>query len=155
MKQYLFLTLSLLFSTQFLFSQEITVPGESEKNEGIIIKWNYNESIDSTVAQIASIISTDDKVWILCDTNNAFTVSAIQSQLSARGANLSNIIFIDGTAETPWLRDFGPETGYAVDSSGATRHFVDNQYNPVQYQPLILYQSNLLPISISTMLQCL
>jgi agmatine/peptidylarginine deiminase len=133
MKPYIFLTLSLLFSTQILFAQEITIPGESEKNEGIILKWNYNEAIDSTVAQIASIISTDDKVWILYDTNNVYSISAIQSQLLARGATLSNITFIDGTAETPWLRDFGPEAGYAVDDLGTTRHFVDNQYNPIQY----------------------
>ncbi len=140
-----FLIFSILFTAHILVAQNVTSPPEFEKNEGIILKWNYNESIDSTVAQVASIISADDKVWILCDTNNTLGLAAIQSQLSLRGANFSNILFMQGTAENPWLRDYGPVAGYYVDGVDYIRHFVDSQYGQSQY-PL----ADFLPLQLAS-----
>ncbi len=124
--------ISLFFCTFRISAQEVIMPAEFEKNEGILLKWNYNASVDSTVTRIASIISPDDKVWMLYDPANPITLTAIQAQLSARGANLANITFMEGVAENPWLRDYGPLAGYFVDATSETRHLVDAQYNAGQ-----------------------
>ena len=140
-----FLICSILLTTQIVSGQAFTSPPEFEKNEGIILKWNYDNSVDSTVAQIAAIISADDKVWILCDTTNLVGMAAIQSQLGQRGANLSNVIFMQGTAENPWLRDYGPVSSYFVDGANCIRHFVDPQYGQAQ-NPL----ADFLPLQLAS-----
>jgi agmatine deiminase len=131
MRKY-FLIPCLLFAAQIVLGQGFASPPEFEKNEGLILKWNYNEAIDSTVAQVASLISADDKVWIVCDTVNITGMSALQAQLGLHGANFSNIAFMQGMAENPWLRDYGPVAGYYVNGDEYNRHFVDSQYGDSQ-----------------------
>jgi agmatine/peptidylarginine deiminase len=133
MARHIILIFGFLITTFSLIAQNVFLPAEFEKNEGIILKWNYNESVDSVVAKIASVISVEDKVWILNDPDNTVTIDVIQAQLTANGANLSNIIFFAGTAENPWLRDYGPFTGYNVTDLDYSRHFVDAQYLPTQF----------------------
>lgn len=136
---------SFLFSVFSLSAQDVFVPAEFEKNEGLLLKWNYESSTDEVVVKIASAISIDDKVWILYDPDNAVTSDAIQVLLSAGGANLSNIIFIAGKAENPWLRDYGPTVGYKVTDMEYTRHFIDAQYYPSEF-PL----ADFLPIQLAS-----
>jgi len=122
-----------LFAMKIIVAQDVTIQSEFEKKEGILLKWNYNENVDSTIARIASIISADDKVWIIYDPVNGVTSGQILSYLVSRGTNATNVYFTEGTAENPWLRDYGPVAGYYFDDSGFTRHFVDSQYHPAQY----------------------
>lgn len=127
-------------------AQQVVFQGEFEKNECIILKWNYNASLDSTVARIASVVSGVDKVWILFDPDQVFSTSEIQAQLISYGANPANIIFSEGIAENPWLRDYGPMAGYYIDDLGVTiRHFVDAQYDPAQYP-----QADFLPLQLAS-----
>lgn len=127
------LSAALLVLSATLFAQDVYIQSEFEKNEGLLLKWNYDTSIDTTVARIASIVSSDDKVWIIFDAANSFTTSQILQQLNAMGANTANIFFMEGTAENPWLRDYGPVAGYYYDDNSRTRQFVDAQYNPSQF----------------------
>jgi len=143
MRRNILLLSFLILNSTLLVAQNVTLQAEFEKNEGLMLKWNYSENIDSTVARIAALISADDKVWLLYDPANSVTLESIQSQLTSYGANIPNIIFTEGIAETPWLRDFGPIAGYNQNENGYLRHFVDSQYNPALYPmadfiPLIL-----------------
>ena len=134
-----------LIASSALFAQDVIIQSEFEKNEGLLLKWNYSQSIDSAVAQIASIISSNDKIWIIYDPANPYTTAQIQAELALRGANLTNIFFTEGTAENPWLRDYGPVAGYYTDNSGNNRHFVDALYNPAQYP-----QADFLPLQLAS-----
>jgi agmatine/peptidylarginine deiminase len=137
--------ISFLLTALTLTAQNIIIPGEFEKNEGMILKWNYDSALDSAVVQIASIISEEDSVWILVDPNGNMATTAIQARLTAQGATLSHIAFIEATAENPWLRDFGPVAGYYMDDLGETRHFVDAQYYPAQYP-----KADFLPLQLAS-----
>jgi len=145
MSRIYFLITCFILTAQIVLGQAFTSPPEFEKNEGIILKWNYDNSIDSTVAQVAAIISADDKVWMLCDTNNLVGMAAMELELSAWGANFSNIFYIQGVAENPWLRDYGPVAGYFIDGVDYMRHFADPQYDQAQ-SPL----ADFLPLQLAS-----
>ena len=145
MARTIILSFAFLLNVLSLTAQDVFMPAEFEKNEGILLKWNYEESLDEVVVKIASAISVDDKVWILNDPDNSITSSAIQQLLTVGGANLSNIIFISGKAENPWIRDYGPTVGYKVTDMQYTRHFIDSQYYPTQF-PL----ADFLPVQLAS-----
>ncbi len=145
MKQPILLSLFLFVSTIMLRAQDVIMPASFERHEGIILKWNYSETIDTTVLRIATIVSTDDKVWLLYDPANSTGLSAIQSRLSAGGANMANFSFIGATAENPWLGDYGPLAGYYVSDTTQNRHFVDAQYYPTLYP-----EADFLPLLLSS-----
>jgi agmatine deiminase len=126
-------------------AQDVVIQSEIEKQEGLMLKWNYNEPLDSVVTKVASIISGDDKVWIIYDPDHVFSSVQILAQLTSQGANPDNISFIEGVAENPWLRDYGPIAGYYSDNQGNNRHFADPQYDATQY-PL----ADFLPLQLAS-----
>lgn len=126
-------------------AQDVYIQAEFEKNEGIILKWNYNPAFDSTIVRIASIISSDDKVWILYDPSHLITQAQVESELIAGGVNPLNLIMMEGVAENPWIRDYGPVAGYYFDDAVKTRHFVDAVYDASQY-PL----ADFLPLQLAS-----
>ena len=145
MKKITILFIGLLFTAVSLNAQEVHVPAEFEQNEGILLKWNYSSSLDSVVIKIASVISPENKVWLLHDPENVVTIAEIQSMLTDFGANLANIIFIEGKAENPWIRDYGPLTAYQITDQGYTRHFIDSQYFPTEFP-----EADFLPIQLAS-----
>ena len=116
----------------FVKAQDVYIQAEFEKNEGIILKWNYDPAIDSTIVRIASIISSDNKVWILYDPSHPVTRAQVESELIAGGVDPLNLVMMEGVAENPWIRDYGPVAGYYFDDAVKTRHFVDAVYNASQ-----------------------
>jgi len=116
-----------------LSAQQVITQGEFEKNDGLILKWNYNPALDSTVARITSIVSADKLVWMLYDPANTVSLTSVQQQLTAAGANLANVTFLQGTAESPWVCDYGPIVGYYVEDVTYNRHIADPQYFPSQF----------------------
>ncbi len=133
MARYIIIICVSLFTSLILEAQDVSIQSEFEKKEGILLKWNYDAAVDSTVARIAAIISTNDKAWIIYNPANSVTSSQILAELISYGANASNILFTEGTAENPWLRDYGPVAGYFYNDLGFNRHFVDYQYHPAQF----------------------
>jgi len=108
----LFFTLSILL--QIAVAQDVIIPGEFERNEGILLKWNYNLQVDSTVSRVAAAASSGSKVWLVFNPEQTTTQSQILDQLLAMGANASNIAFIEGDAETLWFRDYCPFDGFMI-----------------------------------------
>jgi agmatine/peptidylarginine deiminase len=136
----LFLAASILGS-----AQNVTTPAEFERNEGLLLKWNYEEAVDSTVARIAAIVSENDKVWMLYDPSSPTGTQVILNELLAKGANPANIQFMEGRSENPWLRDYGPVTGYQEDGNGIWRHFLDSDYDAVRFP-----EADFIPIQLAS-----
>lgn len=145
MMRNILLSILLALSAYSIKAQDVVFQPEFEKQEGLMLKWNYNAPLDEVVAKVASIISKDDKIWIVFDPDHTFTSVQILAQLTAQGAKPENITFVEGVAENPWLRDYGPIAGYSSDNTGNKRHFVDAQYDAVQY-PL----ADFLPLQLAS-----
>jgi len=145
MKRNFFLSLILALYTYSIKAQDVAIQPEFEKQEGLMLKWNYNVPLDEVVCKVASTISKDDKIWIIFDPDHTFTSAQILDQLIAQGAIPENITFIEGVAENPWLRDYGPIAGYSSDQNGNNRHFIDSQYGATQY-PL----ADFLPLQLAS-----
>lgn len=140
--------LSTLFAGVFSlvsFSQEKITPALFEKNEGLILRWNNIQSLDSTVSHIAALVSVDEKVWILYNQASSPTPGEISTTLLSFGANLSNISFIPAETENPWIGDYGPIAGYYYDNDGFNRIFSDAVYENTLYP-----QADLLPLTLAS-----
>lgn len=133
MKKIIILYIFALLLNNTSTAQDVIIPGEFERNEGLLLKWNYNSQIDSTVARVASAASASAKVWMLYSPAHSTTQAQILEQLQLFGANTTNIEFIEGEAETPWVKDYGPFSGYWVGEQNYIRHFSDAQYDISQY----------------------
>lgn len=129
----IFTIISLVIISLSVSAQYVVMPAEFEKNEGVILKWNYDAGVDSTIARIASIISADDSVWMLYDPANAYTQTQIRNELTIAGANFPKIRFISGKAENPWVRDYITLAGYSVPNDVEKRYLIDPQYFPAQF----------------------
>jgi agmatine/peptidylarginine deiminase len=108
----------------------ISFPGEFEKNEGVLLVWDYSPSRDSVVANMAAAIQPVSKVWIVYYPGTApADTTDIRNYLLSRGVGYTNIEFIPAWTETLWIRDFGPFTGYGVFENAPERFFYDAGYS--------------------------
>lgn len=151
MKNILTMIRSLLIALVFILvstslkSQDVITTPTFEQNEGLILRWNNNPSLDSTVALVTSIVSADDKVWILYNNEVSPTISEISDILLSFGAKLSNVSFIESKAENPWLGDYGPIPGYFYDNNGYNRHFTDTYYGNNQFP-----EADFIPLALAS-----
>lgn len=105
-------------------------PAEFEKNEGVLLVWDYSASRDSVTANIAKIAQTAGKVWIIFYPGQAPVDTAqIRSYLYSRGVTAVNLFFLPAYTETLWIRDFGPMVLYGNFGQGSQRYIIDMGYN--------------------------
>ena len=125
-----YFNLFLLFFT-FNVSSQVAVfnPAEFEKNEGVMMVWDYSPSRDSIIANIAKAAQQAGKVWIIYYPGQAPTdTSEIRTYLYSRGVLSDSLFFIPGYTETLWIRDFGPMTLYGNFGQGNERYIIDMGY---------------------------
>ena len=105
------------------------IPAEHERNEGLLLVWDYAPVRDSVVANIAGAVQDHALVWIIYYPGQApYDTSHIRQYLLNRGVGYHNVHFVPGWTETLWIRDYGPITGYKT--SGTTlRQFFDAGYS--------------------------
>lgn len=124
-----FLFFSILLKAQFA----VFNPAEFEKNEGLLLVWDYSASRDSITANIAKAAQQAGKVWIMyIPEHSTVDTSEIRNYLYSRGVTSQNLFFIPTHTETLWIRDFGPMTLYGNYGQGNERFIVDmgySQYN--------------------------
>lgn len=125
---------ALLFISHALHAQfAVFNPAEFEKNEGVLLVWDYTPSRDSITANIAKAAQQSGKVWIIYYPGQAPADTAqIRTYLYSRGVTADNLYFIPSFTETLWIRDFGPMTIYGNFGQGNERIIVDmgySQYN--------------------------
>lgn len=105
-------------------------PAEFEKNEGVLLVWDYNSSRDSITANIAKAAQHAAKVWIVYYPDQAPVDTAeIRSYLYENGVLPHNLYFIPGYTESLWIRDFGPMFQYGNFGNGSERYIVDAGYS--------------------------
>ena len=121
----LYLVLSLSIS-----SQTRIFPAEFEKQQGIILTWDYSPQRDSVISNMAGAIQDFAEVYIIynpsaqsCDT------FCIRSFLLSRGVGYSNISFIPAYTETLWIGDYGPVSGYRSNGDQMQHFFLDAQFS--------------------------
>ena len=117
-------------AVQLMAQLAISFPGEFEKNEGVLLVWDYSPSRDSVVANMAAAIQAVAKVWIVYYPGTApADTTDIRNYLLSRGVGYTNVEFIPAWTETLWIRDFGPFTGYGVFENAPERFFYDAGYS--------------------------
>ncbi|MBU1369497.1 MAG: agmatine deiminase family protein [Bacteroidetes bacterium] len=121
----------LLLANSLVFSQSnIYNPTEFEKNEGVLLVWDYSPSRDSITANIAKAVQQTAQVWIIYYPESAPADTAeIRAYLYSRGVLPMNLSFIPGYTETLWIRDFGPMILYGDFGQGAERFVMDAGYS--------------------------
>ncbi len=104
-KQILTIFTILIISIQLMAQLAISFPGEFEKNEGVLLVWDYSPSRDSVVANMAAAIQPVSKVWIVYYPGTApADTTDIRNYLLSRGVGYTNIEFIPAWTETLyWL----------------------------------------------------
>jgi agmatine deiminase len=90
--------------------------------------WSNHPATDSTVARIAALVSANDKVIILYDTTIQGNLTALTQALTEMNAEFTNISYMHATAQSPWLRDFGPQISYFVNGTYVNRQIIDASY---------------------------
>jgi agmatine deiminase len=105
-------------------------PAEFEKNEGVMLVWDYSSSRDSITANIAKAAQQAGKVWIIYYPGQApIDTTQIRQYLYSRGVLPLNLYFIPSYTETLWIRDFGPMTLYGNFGQGNERFILDMGYS--------------------------
>ncbi len=130
MKLKLLLFSTIFFGFQQLSGQSFIIPAEFEKNEGVILTWDYNSSVDSTVSMIASGLQDAGKVFIIYYPGTVpYDTNYIKSLMATYGVVSGNITFIPAWTETLWIRDYGPFTAYEYTGNRYQRLFLDARYS--------------------------
>lgn len=125
-------SLVFLVCTSLFINAQTTVfhPAEFEKNEGVLLVWDYNASRDSIVANIAKAAQHAGKVWIIYYPDQApMDTAEIRAYLYENGVLPLNLYLIPGYTETLWVRDFGPMIQYGDFGNGSERYVVDAGYS--------------------------
>jgi agmatine/peptidylarginine deiminase len=127
----LLLLIFFLLNNPFTQAQfNIITPAEFEKNEGVLLVWDYSSSRDSITANIAKAAQTAGKVWIIYYPGQApMDTFQIRNYLYGKGVTPENLFFIPGWTETLWIRDFGPLTNYASFGNNVQRYILDPGYS--------------------------
>lgn len=125
------LLLSILLYSFTSFGQLATVfQAEHEKNEGVLMVWDYTPARDSITANVAAAVQNTAKVWIIYYPGLApQDTTEIRQFLLNQGCGYQNVHFLDAWTETLWIRDFGPFTGYGDFGEGMERYMLDAGYS--------------------------
>jgi len=119
----------ILFSSS-LFSQNIYFPPEFQKQEGLLLTWDYNDSRNPATAAIAKAVQPSAKVWVIYYPGPApMDTTEIRNYLRDHGVPDENVFLIPAYTETLWIRDYGPFTGYDLNGSESERLFLDAGYS--------------------------
>jgi agmatine/peptidylarginine deiminase len=97
---------------------------EYEPMDGICLSWAGTSGQLTIVAQMAARITTDGNAIAYVGITSG-TQAAASAQISAQGADMSKVQFVNIARDTIWIRDYGPRYCY----EGNVRVVTDHQYN--------------------------
>ena len=123
----LFILLLMAFSA---FSQEnVYFPPEFEKQEGLLLTWDYNDQRNPVTAAIAKAVQPSATVWIIYYPGTApMDTNDIRNYLRDHGVPDEGVYLIPGWTETLWIRDYGPFAGYTEETLPFSHIFMDAGY---------------------------
>lgn len=97
---------------------------EYEPMDGICLSWSGSATWLAIVAQMAARITTDGNAIAYVGVTSGTQASA-SSQISAQGADMSKVQFMQVDRDSIWIRDYGPRYCY----EGNVRVITDHEYN--------------------------
>ena len=100
----------------------VRTPAEYEPNDGMLIRWGWPDDL-LTEMTVAVTTGTDATVWIVV--YSASQQASATSILTGGGANMDQVEFIIYSADSVWIRDYGPR----FISEDGSRAIVDHTYN--------------------------
>jgi agmatine/peptidylarginine deiminase len=111
-------------------AQNVYFPPEFEKQEGLLLTWDYNDSRNPITAAIAKAVQPSAKVWIIYYPGQApMDTTEIRNYLRDHGVPDDGVSLIPAWSETLWIRDYGPFTGYSKESTPYQRIIKDAGYS--------------------------
>ncbi|MCF8365270.1 MAG: agmatine deiminase family protein [Bacteroidales bacterium] len=114
----------------FSFGQDVYFPPEFEKQEGILLTWDYNDSRNPVTAAIAKAVQPSARVWVIYYPGQApMDTTEIRSYLRDHGVPDENVFLIPAWTETLWIRDYGPFVGYNLNEVPVQRLILDAGYS--------------------------
>ena len=123
--------LFLLFTMAAQGQMSSVFQAEHEKNEGVLLVWDYSPARDSIVANIAGAVQNTAQAWIIYYPGTVpYDTTQIRQYLLDHGVDYHNVHFLQAWTETLWIRDFGPFTGYGdFGNGGMERYMLDAGYS--------------------------
>ncbi|MFP4472049.1 MAG: agmatine deiminase family protein [Bacteroidales bacterium] len=121
-----------LFLLSFVSTAQENVyfPPEFEKQEGLLLTWDYNDQRNPVTAAIAKAVQPSAKVWIVYYPGTApMDTNDIRNFLRDHGVPDEGVHLIPGWTETLWIRDYGPMAGYSEETLPFSRIFMDAGYS--------------------------
>ncbi|MEE4178691.1 MAG: agmatine deiminase family protein [Bacteroides sp.] len=115
-------------------------PGEFEEVQGVIVTWaSYSYELREIVRHAREVVT----VYIICS-----NISNVQNYLTSGNVSLDNIVFIQASFNSVWVRDYGPQSIYlAEDGQLAFADWVYNRPRPLDDQiPVVMSDHLDLPI---------
>ncbi|MCA8962329.1 MAG: agmatine deiminase family protein [Planctomycetes bacterium] len=103
----------------------VDTPAEYEQNDGLLMRWGYFN--DLITAMTVGITTGDPNATVYIVASSGLIGSAT-SALTAAGAHMSQVVFLPYTADSVWMRDYGPR--FIFDN--ASRGLVDSFYYPTR-----------------------
>lgn len=129
MKWHILLILSLVSAFKS-FGQDVFFPAEFEKQEGLLLTWDYNDQRNPVTAAIAKAVQPSAKVWIIYYPGQApMDTTEIRNYLRDHGVPDQHVYLIPGWTETLWIRDYGPFSGYDMTTTPQQRIMRDAGYS--------------------------
>jgi len=129
-KKILIALITILSATGSFAQSDYIFPAEFDKNEGVLLTWDYHPDRNPITAAIAKAVQNSAKVWIIYYPGQApEDTSGIRQYLYSQGVTDHNVYFIPAWTETIWIRDYGPLAGYDHTNGGYDNMFVDLQYS--------------------------
>ena len=125
------LTLLLITTLQLHAQLAITMPGDFEKQNGLLLAWSDNMDVNLvTTLIISEVQQTTDSIWLLYQSNSPTMDSlSISAFITSHGATLDNIYYVPSNYETNQIRNFLPGIGYATFDAGLQRFMYNSEYS--------------------------
>jgi len=124
------LLIILLLAISSVPAQNVYFPPEFEKQEGLLLTWDYNDNRNPVTAAIAKAVQPSAKVWIIYYPGQApMDTTEIREFLRDHGVPDEGVFLIPAWTETLWIRDYGPFTGYSKEATPYQRIIKDAGYS--------------------------
>ncbi|MEQ8850861.1 MAG: agmatine deiminase family protein [Phycisphaerales bacterium] len=98
---------------------------EYEPMDGIMLAWQGSSSWRAILAEMSALITTTGDATVYMYVENGGDQSSANASLTAAGADMGRVEFIQAPLDTIWIRDYGPRYIY----EGDVRAIVDHTYN--------------------------
>jgi agmatine/peptidylarginine deiminase len=102
---------------------EVHCTAEYEPNEGLLIRWGSYNAVLTELTVGATTMDEQTMMYILV--TGPSQQSSATSVLSSAGADMDQVEFITYSANTVWIRDYGPRYIFENDA----RAVIDHTYN--------------------------